>query len=465
MEKLLANLMDEAAASGAEFADVRRGEGRSTMIQIQDGRTEKVHSSRGRSIGVRALVGGAWGFAATNDDDEAAARRCLKEALEAARAAAPHVAEPASVARVAPSRDSVPASAERRPDSVPVAEKVKDMFSHERSAREFDARIENTRLTYFDGVSKVRIANTYGTYVEMETSRARAAINVVARSGELRQTGYESVGRLAGYEIMETLEPEEFGIKAARRAVDLLSASPAPPGEYPVIFDHSITGLFVHEAFGHNSEADLVWSGESIIADRMGKRIGSELVTIVDDSTLPGAWGSYAYDSEGVPGRKRVLVEKGIVREFLHSLETAAKFGAVPNGSARAESAANRPIVRMSNTFIAPGDSTLDEMVSTLDRGILLKGALSGYVSTETGQFTCRAAEGWLIRNGALHERLRDVAVSGMVLEALENVDAVSGDFHLRSPGTCGKNGQGVSVDNGGPHIRVKRLVVGGREE
>jgi TldD protein len=463
MENILKNLMDEAGGKGAEFADVRSGEGRSTAIDVQDGRAEKVHASRGQGIGVRVLAGGAWGFATTYAMDEASARKCLSEALEAALTAAPHVDDPASVASVSPVTDVVAAVMARRPDQVPISEKVKAAFGHEQAARKYDPRIENTRLNYSDGVSVMKIANTFGTYIETESARTRIAIRVVARDGDLRQSGYESFGRLEGFELIERIGTDELGVKAARRAVELLSARPAPAGEFPVIFDHTVTGLFVHEAFGHNSEADLVFTGQSIIADKLGVKIGSELVNIVDDSTVEGAWGSYKYDSEGVPGRRRTLVENGVVKGFLHSLETAARFGVAPNGSARSEGSGSRPIVRMSNTFIAPGKSTLDEMVSGIDSGILLIGALSGYVSTETGQFTCRTAEGWFIKNGQLHEQLRDVAVSGMVLEALANVDAVGCEFRLASPGTCGKNGQGVPVDNGGPHIRVKKLVVGGQ--
>ncbi len=462
MEKVLKDLMNEAIDNGAVFSDVRCGEGSSTIIELQNGKTEKVHSSRGQSIGVRVLVDGAWGFATTYSPDRKSARKCLKEALEGAKTAAPYILEHSSVAIVTPVKDKISSKAVLRPDKVSISDKVKAVYNYEKAARDFDSRVENTRTNYSDGISLTRIANSYGTYIEMETIRTRAAVRVVSRDGNLRQSGYESIGRLEGFEMIQATDPSHVGGAAAKRAIELLSAKPAPAGEFPVIFDHTVTGLFVHEAFGHNSEADLVWAGESIIEGRMGERIGSELVDIIDDSTLDGAWGSYPYDSEGIPGQKRVLVEKGILKNFLHNLETAKHFGAQPNGSARSEGSQNRPIVRMSNTFIAPGSFTLDQMVSGIDHGILLKGALSGYVSTETGQFTCRAAEGWLIKNGALHDQLRDVSVSGMVLEALENVDAVSGEFHLASPGTCGKSGQGVPVDNGGPHIRVKKLVVGG---
>lgn len=465
MEKILSGIMQEATEKGAAFADARAAEGLSTMIEIQDGRTEKVHSSRSRGIGVRVLYGGAWGFATTYRMDEQAARTCLDEALEMAKIAAPHVAEKADVAKIEPVRDSVAADVRRRPDSVQAKEKVRLVAGLERAAREYDSRVSNTMLNYGDGTGSAWIANTYGTYLELDNVRTRVALRVISSDGKLRQTGYESVGRLEGFELIENLAPEDFSHRAAKRAVDLLSARPAPSGRFPVIFDHSVTGLFVHEAFGHNSEADLVWSGESIIADKMGEKIASELVTIVDDATYPRAWGTYSYDSEGVPAQKRILVEKGYVKSFLHSLETAAHFGVKPNGAGRADGPGSRPIVRMSNTFIEPGESKIDDMIADLDYGILLKGALSGYVSTETGQFTCRTAEGWLIENGEIKEQLRDVAVNGMVLEALSDVDAVSDSFNLSMPGTCGKNGQGMPVDNGGPHIRVKKLVVGGQGE
>jgi len=365
---------------------------------------------------------------------------------------------------VEPVRDSVPLKAERRPDETPVREKVRAVFALEKAARDYDEKVSNTRLNFSDGVSSFWIANTYGTLIKMETARTRVAVMVVAKDGSLRQSGYKSIGRREGFEVVETMKPEDISLPAAKRAVSLLSAKPAPSGRFPVIFDHSVTGLFVHEAFGHNSEADLVWGGESIISDKMGKKVASELVTIVDDCSLAGAWGSYPYDSEGVPARRRALVERGVVKSFLHSLETAAQFGVKPNGAGRSDGAGSRPIVRMSNTFIEPGGSKIEDMIKEIDSGILLKGALSGYVSTETGQFTCRTAEGWLIKNGQLHEQLRDVAVSGMVLEALADVDAVGSEFRLASPGTCGKSGQGVPVDNGGPHIRVRKLIVGGRQ-
>ncbi len=462
-ERIMLGLMADARAAGAEFSDMRVGRSRSASIDIQDGRAEKVHASTGQGLGVRVLRDGAWGFSSSCDVSENSARACLSEALEMARAAAPHVGERSSVAQVEPARDRVTAGAEIDPACVPLAEKVKTVSALESAARGFDGRIANTRLSYFDSGGELLIANTFGTFLEIETVRTKVFLRAVAVEDGVRQFGFESAGRLEGWELVKNLTPEQISVPAARRAVELLGARPAPSGNFPIIFDSSVTGLFVHEAFGHNCEADLVWAGESIIAGKMGEKVGSGLVTIVDDATIPGAWGSYAYDSEGVAAQRRVLVEKGVVKNFMHTLETAAHFGVAPNGSGRAESTSCRPIVRMSNTFIEPGDKSLDEMIRGTDHGLLLKGAFGGYVSTETGQFTCSVAEAWLIRNGELQEMMRDVSVSGMVLEALANVDMVGSDFALTMPGTCGKNGQGMPVDNGGPAIRVKSLVVGGQ--
>jgi TldD protein len=184
---------------------------------------------------------------------------------------------------------------------------------------------------------------------------------------------------------------------------------------------------------------------------------------VVDDSDVPGSWGSYRYDSEGTPGRRRVLVEKGVLNGFLHSLETAGKMGVEPTGSARADGFSHRPIVRMSNTMILPGESSLEELIRDVDLGVLLRAGQWGYVWCEKGQYTCHAGEGIMVRNGQLAEQVRDVSVSGMVLETLANALAVSRDFELDMPGNCGKNGQGMPVNGGGPYIKVREIVVGGQ--
>jgi len=218
----------------------------------------------------------------------------------------------------------------------------------------------------------------------------------------------------------------------------------------------------MHEALGHNTEADAVWAGESILAGRIGDRIASEKVTVCDDPTYPNSYGSYDYDSEGVAAEKRVLIENGVLKTYLHSLETADKFKVQPNGAARAQGFLHRPIVRMSNTYMAPGTDRVEDLFKGIDRGVYLRDGSWGYVFVDKGQFVCHATQAQMIEHGALGEPLRDVSVSGMMLETLTEIEAVTDDFEMDKPGMCGKNGQGAPVNCGGPHVRVKGLVVGG---
>jgi TldD protein len=201
---------------------------------------------------------------------------------------------------------------------------------------------------------------------------------------------------MAGFELVEKLDPEEFSLKAARQALSLLSAQPAPAGKFPVIFHPSVTGLLTHEAIGHNAEADSILAGESIIDGKLGEQIASDVVTIIDDATLPGYWGSYKYDSEGVPASRRVLIDRGKLVGYLHSMETAAKLGVKPNGSARADGYYSRPIVRMSNTFILPGDMTFEEMLRDIDLGIFLTGTSWGNTSWSSSGYDRLIRADWL---------------------------------------------------------------------
>jgi TldD protein len=232
-----------------------------------------------------------------------------------------------------------------------------------------------------------------------------------------------------------------------------------------VIVDPVICGLLVHEAFGHNCEADAVWEGHSILRGKMGQNVASELVSIYDDPTRRELNGYYLYDEEGVPAEKHVLVEQGILQGYLHNLETAARFEAKPAGSGRASGATARPLVRMSNTYVAQGETPLEQMLEDTDGGLYLAGGHWGYVFTARGQFTCNVENAWAIQNGELGQHYRNVCISGLTLETLQNVTAVGDDLTFDLGGSCGKGGQAVPVDAGGPHVRIRDVVVGGQEE
>lgn len=462
VKDILQSLCDEARKRGAAFADARVFEAESTGVIRQDGRADKLNQNTSVGLGVRVLKDQAWGFASVADFNADTARDALSMAIAMAEASAARSDE-GVVGEVEGVRGDVTTKVEIDPRAVPVERKMAALEGYEMAAiKAAGDKLTNSIVTYSDNVQRETVCNTLGTLVSNESIRTIVRAVITTKDGSIIQRGNSRIGEPVGFELVERTTAEEFSVKAAEMAVSLLSAVPPPAGKFPVVFHPSITGLLTHEAIGHNAEADHVISGTSIIAGKIGEKIASELVTIIDDATYPGKWGTYAYDSEGTPGAKRVLIENGVLKSYMHSLETAAKMGVAPNGSARAMDYACRPIVRMSNSYIVPGDMTFDELIKPIDLGVYLKGGEYGYVMCERGQFTCHAGEAYMIRNGQVAEHLRDVSVVGMTLEVLANIDAIANDFEMKMPGRCGKQGQGMYVDNGGPHVRVRELVVGG---
>jgi TldD protein len=313
-----------------------------------------------------------------------------------------------------------------------------------------------------DGTGQEVIATSDGTCIEIDASRIFFTVTAVARNLERLVSAREFDGRREGFDIFDRIDLESIGRKASQRAVSLLDAKAAPSGRYTVVIDPKLAGTFVHEAVGHACEADLVVSGESILQGMLGKKIGSDLVTIHDDPTLENGWGSYKYDDEGVPAAKRILVEKGNLIGYISNKETSAKLSIPCNGGARAESYAARPIVRMSNTYMLPGDHSVDELFEKVESGIYAKCTRGGQVDTSKGTFQFSAEEAYLIEKGKLTVPLLDVSLSGMTLETLQNIEAISRDVAYH-PGFCGKASQSIPAGDGAPHLLVQNVVVGGR--
>ncbi len=447
-----------------DFAEVRVVEDSTASTLVEDGRADKVAQSQGRGACVRVLVEGAWGFVSIDTLSRRQLLAALDDSIELARASAERVSDPGMVAEAAATVAESTAPFGHDVRTVDVKEKLLAVKRLEEAARKHGGSLlVNSAVTYNDVVVREVVANTRGTLVEQESSRVFAACRVALSKDGMTQMGYERKGVVGGFEMIEELSADDFSLRAVEKAKILLSARPAPAGTMPVIFDPSATGLFTHEALGHNAEADGVWSGQSLLVGRMGQQIAADCVTIIDEPAMEGKFGYYLFDSEGTPASRRVIIENGVLKEFLHTLETAARLGAAPNGAARAEGHAARPIVRMSNTYTAPGSDSLDAMIKSIDRGVYLKDAQGGYVFTERGQFTCKAGQAVMIEKGELTEPLRDVSVAGLTLEILKNVEMVGSDLEVDWPGFCGKSGQSVPTAIGGPHLKVSSMVVGGR--
>jgi len=469
MDDLVRHVCDLAKRRGADFADARAVRRHGESVLVQDGRADKLAASADCGIGVRVLVGRAWGFASADSLQRRRAEQCVDDAIALAKASEAVVTDPARMAAVEAVEAEDRTEPEVPPGAMPVAEKIDRLLQYERAGRAAASdghQIVNAIVSYAQAWREETLANTAGTLLRSAGSRAVATTLFVASDGEILQRGTEQRGIVGGAELLRRVQPEPFSVRAARKAVAALDAKPAPAGRFTVLFHPSITGLLVHEALGHNAEADSVWAGESILEGRLGEEIASPAVSVWDDSTLPGQFGSFAYDSEGTPGRRRPLIQEGRLVAYLHSLETAAKFDADPTGSARAESYDCRPLVRMSNTFLAPAGADtgvpLAEMMRGIDRGVYLEDGHWGYVFVQKGQFICHAGQAHMIEDGEIGEPLRDVSISSLTLDVLKNIDAVGEDFEMEMPGMCGKDGQSAPTDCGGPHVRVRDVVVGG---
>jgi TldD protein len=317
-------------------------------------------------------------------------------------------------------------------------------------------RITNTGIKLLEERGEERYFNSLGDECAEETLVLYGRFSAVGKKNGVTEEGLD---RFSSLEKWNADELHSRARAAKRRCLQALDASPAKAGEFPVVMDNELAGVFAHEAVGHACEADAVIEGTSILRDKRGVKIGSELVTIWDDPALKEGFGRYFFDGEGVRGKKVILIEKGVVSGYMNSVETAAVLSEKPNGHARSESYSCAPIVRMSNTCIEPGKQKIEELLEMKD-GLYLKGMSGGSVEPFTGQFMFRCVEAFRVRNGEVGERLRGVAITGTIMDTLKGVDALSRDFET-SPGFCGKDGQSVRVSDGGPHVRVSKIRVG----
>jgi TldD protein len=342
------------------------------------------------------------------------------------------------------------------PDDISIEDKVKLLIEIEKSAR-IDG-ISSTNAVYSESHVTVGYSSSEGLDCEYTLNRIGFAISAIAQSGGNYQIGRESRFGIMGFEIFKKHDAFELASKAGNTAVELLLAKTPKAGTYPVILDQELAGVFIHEAVGHAVEADHVIEGNSILEGKIGKQISAPCITVYDDPSMH-EFGYYPFDDEGAESERTTLIQDGVLKSFLHSRESAGKLGG-SSRNARAQGYA-RPVIRMSNTFIAPDGTKFEEMLEEIKDGIYLIGSRGGQVNPGEGVFQFNAERGFIVKNRELSTSLRDVSLSGNTLEILNNVVMVGNDLKLNS-GRCGKAGQLVPVSDGAPHVMVKSAVVGG---
>lgn len=444
------------AGARADYVEIRVHEGTATEITYAGNELEDLGETTGLGGSVRALANGGWGFASFNKVEDLS--RYVALACDQARlvgdagvrlaAAKPHVASSAT-------------SVDADPAEIPLADKQSVCERYNRLILKND-RIQTSSVRYRDSSGTVLFANSEGSLISQSVKFCGISLMALAKDGMNVQRAYESVGDLRGYG--NVLNLEEMCAQIVKRAVDLLSAEPIQGGKYTVVVDPKLCGVFVHEAFGHLSEADFIYENDRLREIMtLGRRFGREDLSIVDDGTRAGDAGSFAYDSEGTPSQKTHLVKDGVLVGRLHSRETAAKMDEAPTGNARALGHAHPPIVRMSNTYMEPRDSGLEKMLDGVGHGVYAVGAIGGMTNAE--MFTFSAEEAYEIRQGRIGKKLRDVVLTGNVFETLANIDAIGNDLVICGGlGGCGKGDQSpLRVGTGGPHARIRNVVIGGR--
>jgi TldD protein len=443
---------------GAEYAEARGQRLFKSMLTLKEGRVEAAKQGIEEGVALRVLVNGAWGFASVGSLNIETLTSAMSDACKMAKTASSRLKIPIKLANVKAVEDHVQIKPKKNPSAISVEEKINTAMSFNDAALSYDKRVKSCTVDYLDTTGTNYFVNSEGASIKQDKMYVWSRITAAALSKGIFTFSREEIGSTAGYEVFDSQPPEKIGEKVAERAVEQLGAKTPKGGKAPVVLGPNVVGVFVHEAFGHLAEADLALSG-GVLLNKLGKKIGSDVVTFFDDGTIEGAFGSFKYDDEGVPTQKTQLVDQGKVIGLMHNRETAWKLNTEPTGNARAESFRVEPIIRMRNTFMAPKDHSLEELTESISSGYYFKSLRGGQANLD-GTFQVGIQEGYEIVNGEIGEPVRNASISGNTLETLYKVEAVGKDFELW-PGRCGK-GQIAFTGDGGPHIRVKEVIIGG---
>lgn len=439
-----------------DYIDIFFEEKITNQLQMEENKVQKCSVVFDKGLGVRLIRDGKTSYAYTND----LTKKRIEELISSLKN---HSSSESSfnLKKVLPSTQFF---IKNNPQDVDISKKTNFIKKANDVAWKESVNIKQVKVLYADSVQKIKIANSEEYFTEEERIQTLFLVHVVASEDGIIQTGYEAVGGLKGLELFEEILPEELAKKASQRALMMLKAKRIKGGRMPVVISSEAGGTMIHEAVGHGLEADVVQEGVSVYSGKLGEKIASELITVIDDPTIPNMRGSYLFDDEGTPSQRTILIENGIVVNYLYDKYTAIKENKKSTGNGRRQSYEHYPIPRMSNTFIAPGKHSPQEIVRSVDKGFFVKKMGGGQVNTVTGEFVFEVQEGYIIENGSVGEPVRGALLIGTGQEILKNIDMVGSDLGF-SIGTCGKNHQGVPVTDGMPTVRIPEIVVGGKAE
>lgn len=453
----LEKAVERMRMEGADFCDARYQTITSTGVAVVDAAVKRISEDRMRGVCLRARKKGSWGYATTVDVSR---DTLLEAAVKAVRNAKAGNSPGKLIPDMGGARADLKADVQIHPSKIGMDEKVQAAIDLDR-AQKVDPRIVNTNSMLREEVRQNQLVSSHDRQLSWEEVRSSLMVEAVASEAGRTEFFYDIRDGSKGFELVKTTDLEALGRNTGLEALKMLTAVKAPSGLVTCITDPSISGLLAHEVMGHASEADEIVKRRSFLTDMVGKKVGSPLITMVDDGTVLGARGTVPFDDEGTPSSRTTIIQDGVYQGYMHSLETAAEMGVKPTGNGRAQDFGRRVWVRMTNTFFEKGDQTLEEMIADVKLGVLTDRMISGMEDPVGGGFEAKALRGFLIENGQVTKMLRSFTLTGNALDILGTGDAVGKKVTLDG-GYCGKGIEDwVPVSSGGPHCRFK-IVLGG---
>jgi TldD protein len=458
-QPLIERLLAVAMERGGEFAEIYVERALTTAVVLEESRIKSAQTGLVQGVGVRVISGAKVGYAYSDDLDEPALMRAARTA--------------ALIAQGKGSEQSFKVSRTPAPTyykvamplaDVDVAHKAELVLRADKAARAFDSRVKQVNGSYADNTKRIAVANTLGYYTEDTQDLCRISVQVVAEGkNKERRTGFYGGGGRVSFSHFDSFTPEQVGREAARQAVATLGAAECQAGPQTVVLAPGWSGILLHEAVGHGLEADFIRKGTSLFAGKLGQKVASDLVTVIDDGTVANSRGSINVDDEGVAGERKVLIEKGVLKGYMYDSLNAKLMGQRSTGSGRRESFKSMPLPRMTNTYLAPGDHAPEDIVKEVKKGLYCATFGGGQVDITNGNFVFEVSEAYQIEDGKIGRPVKNAILIGVGPEALKNVSRVGCD-PMPDPGmgTCGKDGQSVPVGVGLPTLRIDNMTVGG---
>ena len=447
----------EALKTGGDFAEIFLEDRLNNNLSMLSGRVESVNSRRLHGAGVRVFNGLQGVYVYTNDTSLEGLLSCARRAASAVKAQSNYSAKLLTW-QDTPSIHFI----KEMPDQVKNARKVEKMKAAQAIFTE-NSEIAQASISYLDSVQRVWIANSEGLFTSDTRVYTRFVCSAIASNGTENQTGFYGPGAMQGFEIFDSrIDPQDVAQQAAQQAVTMLHAPMCPAGVMPVVIDNGFGGVIFHEACGHSLEATSVAPGNSEFAGKLGQKIAADCVTAIDDGTMTNEWGSENIDDEGTPTTKLVLIENGILKNYMIDKLNARRMNMPITGSGRRQGYMFAPTSRMRNTYIAAGNDDNDEIIRTMGDGLYAKKMGGGSVEPSTGKFNFNVSEGYLVKDGKIVHPVRGASLIGRGSEILLKIDRVGKDMQM-GQGMCSSMSGSVPTNVGQPMIRVSSMTVGGR--